>query len=297
MNNHVPWFLLLSFALLATACPTRVVTDDTGGGGSGGSSPPSGGAAGLGIGGAAGSHPGGQGAAPPPGGGGSSAGTAGSTTREGGRAGEGGVAGPGAMGGTSTAGAGGQAAGGANSQPGGSGGSGGSQGGGGLAGQSGLGGAAGAGSSIGGSGGSSSPSSGSVVCGQVTNCPLNGGGRCCYSAMDQSSACQGPGATCDAVPASTPGTYYVKTTIACDSSNDCAAGEICCYTQLYISSSTACMAAASCVDVTGPTGGYNTYRRQVCDPARVAPTECLSGSCKTATTYSQNLPSYLYLCL
>ncbi len=116
--------------------------------------------------------------------------------------------------------------------------------------------------------------------------------------MDQSSTCQAAGATCDPVPATTAGTYYIKTTIACDSASDCPSSQICCYTSVYIGSSTACMAASACVDAPPPgQGGYSTSRRQLCDPAKVVPSDCLSGTCKTATTFSQNLPSYLYLCL
>ena len=136
----------------------------------------------------------------------------------------------------------------------------------------------------------------SVVCGTITTCPVANGGKCCYSAMDQSSTCQGAAATCDPVP-SGAGTYYVKTTITCDSSADCSGGEICCYTQMYITSAAVCMAASSCIDIPPPTGGYATTRRQVCDPAMVAPSECLSGSCKPAPTLSQSLPPYLSLCL
>ena len=92
--------------------------------------------------------------------------------------------------------------------------------------------------------------------------------------------------------------YYVKTKTDCDSSSDCSGGEICCLSEFYISRSTACMTASLCVDVpaAGP-GGYTTYRRQVCDPALVAPTDCLVGTCKTAVTYRQDAPPYLYVCL
>ncbi len=268
MSTRSRWsLLLLSFVLVATGCPTRVVTYADGGrdtipasGGAGGrTAPGAGGGAGKGeIGGQAGA----------------------STSGEGGHAAAGGVGGsnPYVGGASGSAGSAGTAA--ASGQ----------------AGASGAGGMAGVGPPVGGAGGFGNESSGTVVCGQVAACPLKDGGRCCYSAMDQSSACQGFAATCEPVPA-TGGMYYVKTTIGCDSSNDCAAGEICCYTQLYISSSTACMTPSSCVDVPPPTGGYNTYRRQVCDPTRIAPTECLSGSCKAAPTYSQNLPAYLHLCL
>jgi hypothetical protein len=157
-------------------------------------------------------------------------------------------------------------------------------------------GAAGASGSAG-SAGSSTP--GYTVCGSISNCPLTNGGQCCYSDMDQSSTCQGAGATCDPVPAAAAGMYYIKTTIACDSASDCPSSQICCYTSVYVESSASCMAASACVDVAPPpsTGGYATSRRQVCDPAKVAPSECLSGTCEMATTFSQNLPSYLYLCL
>jgi hypothetical protein len=146
-------------------------------------------------------------------------------------------------------------------------------------------------------GGAGSLPPGYVVCGSVSSCPLASGGQCCYSSMDQSSTCQGAGATCDPV-ATGSGTYYIKTTIACDSSNDCPSNQICCYRSIYIGSETACMAASACVDAPPPSpGGYSTTRRQVCDPTKIAPSECLAGTCKTATTLSQSLPSYLNLCL
>jgi hypothetical protein len=155
-------------------------------------------------------------------------------------------------------------------------------------------------SGVAGSGGASGQRvSGSVVCGSVPECPLANSGQCCYSTMDQSSACQGAGATCESVPDSAkPGTYFVATTIACDSSSDCPSTQICCYTNVYVSSSTSCISAAACVDVPPPNpGGYNTYRRQTCDPSKIAPTECLSGTCQTGPTFNPELPSYLYLCL
>jgi hypothetical protein len=140
--------------------------------------------------------------------------------------------------------------------------------------------------------------SGYVVCGSVTECPLANGGQCCYTQMDESSACQGAGASCESVPATGPNPAQYKASIVCDSSNDCPSTEICCYSNVYIGSSTACMPASSCVDMPGSgPAGYTTYRRQVCDPTKVAPTECLSGTCQTATNYSTSLPPYLYLCL
>jgi hypothetical protein len=164
---------------------------------------------------------------------------------------------------------------------------------------SGTGGAAGGAGATGtaGAGGDGSRTAGVVVCGSVDNCPITSGGQCCYSDMDKSSTCQASGATCDPVQDGSTGSYYIKTTIACDSSNDCPSSQICCYTSVYIGSNTACMAASACVDSPAPTGGYATSRRQVCDPTKVVPSECLSGTCKAAMNFSARLPSYLYLCL
>jgi hypothetical protein len=81
-----------------------------------------------------------------------------------------------------------------------------------------------------------------------------------------------------------------------DSSADCSGGEICCYRQMYIDSRTACIEASSCVDPLGPVGGYSRIHRRVCDPAKVAPSKCLSGICKPAPDLSQHLPSYRNLC-
>jgi hypothetical protein len=139
--------------------------------------------------------------------------------------------------------------------------------------------------------------SGYVVCGSVTDCPLVNGVRCCYTQMDESSACQSASATCESVGPSNATAPNIRTSIVCDSSNDCASNEICCYSNMYINSSTACVPASSCVDMPPGAGGYTTYRRQVCDPAKVAPTECLSGTCQTGTNYGPFMPPYLYLCL
>ena len=147
-----------------------------------------------------------------------------------------------------------------------------------------------------GTGGHDSYEPGSVICGAVMECPVANGGKCCFAQMDQSSACQVAAATCESVMSGT--VYYTKTTIQCDSSSDCTGGQICCYSEMYVQRSTSCTDAAACVDAPPPgPGGYATHRRQVCDPNALAPTECLSGSCKVATSYSQVLPSYLYLCL
>jgi hypothetical protein len=211
----------------------------------------------------------------------------------GGASGAGGVSGAGGNGGASGAGG--------VSGKGGAGGAGGASGKDGAGGVGGAGGTAGAGAgAVAGTtgAGGSGFASGYVVCGSVTNCPLGNGGQCCYFDMDQSSACQGVGGTCESVvPVGTnPG--YERTSIACDSTNDCASNEICCYSNIYVGSSTACAPAASCVDMSSSTPfGYTTYRRQVCDPYKVAPTECLSGTCQKATNYSTSLPPYLYLCL
>ncbi len=258
------------WTLVICGCPTRTIYYDAGPGDAGGQAGARGnsGAAGL-----AGHSSGGQGGQVGGGGsggaaGGGSGGPGGGAGRPAGANGHGGA---GALGGGGIAGhgAGGEAA------------------------SGGIGGAAGA--PMAGAGGDPYIA-GYVVCGSVAGCPLANSGKCCYAQMDQSSACQAAAASCEAVMSGT--TYYGKTTIQCDSSSDCAVGEICCYTEIYIGRSTACAVPSACVDAPPPgPGGYATYRRQVCDPNVVAPTECLSGSCKVATGFSQALPSYLYLCL
>ena len=270
---------LAPLLVLLIGCGSATIASRDGGGtggneATGGTAPGTGGGA-AGVSGGTGGNSGAAGSGP----GGASGGAAGGL---GGATGGAGVAG--ATGGAGVAGTGGGA--GAAGTDGGAAGAGGATGGSGAAGTGGSAGTAG------------SLTPGYVVCGSVSNCPVTSGGQCCYSNMDQSSTCQAAGATCDPVPATTAGTYYIKTTIACDSASDCPSGQICCYTSVYIGSSTACMAASACVDAPPPgMGGYSTSRRQLCDPTKVVPSECLSGTCKTATTFSQDLPSYLYLCL
>jgi len=270
MTNR--FFLGAVGILLITGCPTRTVYYDAGTEAAGGETRDAGAGASGGAIGSSGSHGGvaGEngftGVAGTSSGGGSVAGNGGAIGAASGHSG-----GPGgASGGVGATGAGGTASAGASG---------------------------GSGPPTGGMAGGDPYARGYVVCGAVTACPLANGGRCCYAEMDQSSACQVAGATCEPVMASA-GTYYAKTTVQCDSTSDCPAPQICCYTEVYIGRSTACADPSTCVDQPTPgPGGYATHRRQVCDPNTVAPTECLSGTCKVATTYSPALPPFIYLCL
>jgi hypothetical protein len=262
LNRLLPLLWVFPLTLTTAACPTRTIPSDNGDGmvetgGSVDSGSDRGGASGAG-------------------------GTGGAT-------GMGGVAGAGASAGKGGA-----------SATGGMTGTAGAIGTGGVTGQGGVNGTGGGTGAVGGAagGGGSGFVSGYVMCGSVTSCPLASGGQCCYSEIDRSSACQGVSASCESVVPMGANPGHERTTIVCDSTNDCPSNEICCYSNIYVGSSTACSPAASCVDVSPPgPGGYWTYRRQVCDPSRVAPTECLSGTCQTATNYSVSLPPYLYLCL
>jgi hypothetical protein len=256
------WLVLIS------GCPTRTVYYDAGMGATGGHG--------------AGEQAGAGGKA----GAGGTAGVA-----SGGRAGGGGEKASGGADGTSARGSGGAAGNAGGTAGGGTSGQAGAAAGGGGQSTGPAGGAGGSVVSVGGAAGSNRYASGSVLCGAVTACPLTNGGKCCYAQMDQSSACQVSAASCEPVMSGT--LYFAKTTIQCDSTSDCSAGQICCYTEIYIGRSTSCADPSACVDAPPPgPGGYTTYRRQVCDPNVVAPTECLSGSCKVATTYSQALPPY-----
>jgi hypothetical protein len=135
---------------------------------------------------------------------------------------------------------------------------------------------------------------GSVVCGTVAACPLANNGQCCYTASDSSAVCQASGATCESTMSGSGSTYTIRATLQCDSSSDCSGGQICCYSQVYVGNYTACMTAAACVTSPATGGGYTTYRYQVCDPNQVAPTECLTGTCKPTT--STDLPAYFHTC-
>ena len=126
----------------------------------------------------------------------------------------------------------------------------------------------------------------SIACG-AASCLVKDGLLCCYNTEDQSAYCQGPAAPCSAL-----GTPGLKITLACDGTEDCPQGLICCYTTIYIESFTSCVLPGACVD--DLTGRYVAIRRQACDPDHV-PSECMTGTCQAAATATE-LPPNLYLC-
>lgn len=208
-------------------------------------------------------------------GGAATGGAGGSTGGSGGNAGAGGSL-TGGAGGSVTGGAGGSVTGGAS----GSGGGGGNDGGG----QAGSG-------AVAGTGGASYVvgKAGSVYCGPTAaECPLVAGGKCCFDKSSGALTCQ----------KSTAGCLTVE--LKCDSTNDCATGQVCCLQSALIGGKpfATCTAKASCQTLVSDGGIPSPPAYQLCDPSHVSPTECeypANSTCKPATS-SQGVPAEYFVC-
>jgi hypothetical protein len=108
-------------------------------------------------------------------------------------------------------------------------------------------------------------------------CAMGQGGMCCLTWNSSNTAASGQ---CLPVGASSCTTddsvdpYIYRDGLTCTKTADCASGNICCHTSVYIASSSACQPTATCVD--DHSGFYTRYRLQLCDPANPG---CVTGSC------------------
>jgi hypothetical protein len=147
------------------------------------------------------------------------------------------------------------------------------------------------------------PAPGQVTCGGST-CNVRNGGHCCYNPETGESWCEVVGVICtERGGVITPN----MTSMACDGTEDCAVGQICCHRSVYIDSITSCGVPGDCVD---RAGRYTTIAHTVCRPGDGAGTGtgagagagdggtgCATGTCRPAMEASATLPPYLNLCI